>query len=981
MLNSEQKKAVTYHKGPLLIVAGAGTGKTTVIVEKIKYIIKKKLAHPQEILALTFTEKAAAEMEERVDREMPYGFFQMEISTFHAFADSILKEEAPHIGLSPAFKLMTEAENIIFLRKNLFAMTLKYFRPLGNPNKFLENLLQHFSRLKDEDVSPAEYLMWAKAQSSKSKVQNEEERIEAEKYLELATAYQKYQDLKEKENLFDFSDLIYYLIKLFRSRKNILKKYQQKYKYILVDEFQDTNIAQYNLIKLLIPAESNPNLTVVGDDSQAIYKFRGASVSNILNFISDYKKSKQITLIKNYRSHQKILDAAYRLIKHNDPDTLESRLGISKKLIAATKSKVHYASPESPTSFELFETPEEEADYVAEQILRLKKNYQYSDFAILTRANAHGEVFIRSLIRHGIPYQFLGPGMLLKQPEVKDLIAYLKMLNNIEDSISLYRVLNMYIFNIDIKDLSLLSAFSKKTNLSLFQSCEIYISFFEKVEFQEDYEIYRKYLPLLKSETREKLKYLFSMFRKHLSKVKNDTAGQILYYFLEDTKYLNRLVNYKTESEEKIALNVSKFFNKIKSFETSHDDASVSAVVDYLDMSMELGESPLVSKMDISTYNAVNIVTTHSAKGLEFKVVFLVNLTTGRFPTRQKKEVIAIPEKLIKEILPVGDYHLEEERRLFYVGVTRAMDYVFMTSARFYGEGKRVQKISPFILESLGENIIKKTLNITTEKKQQLSIFDFKKPAETISKEKYLLNNFSYTQLESYVRCPLQYKYQYILKVPTSPTASLSFGDTIHRTLQYFYQEFARDKSVGLPKLLSIFKTAWTPIGYSSKDHEERMKKEGEKLLKIYIEKFHNKSLDILGLEKLFKIKIGKDIFITGKIDRIDKKPDGSIEIIDYKTGKQPKESELKKSFQLSIYAIAATDPGLYNKKLSQVDLTFYYLQTPEKISFKRNSEDLANTKEEIFEIVSDIRKNDFTPRPGPWCDFCAFKMICEAWQ
>ncbi len=186
------------------------------------------------------------------------------------------------------------------------------------------------------------------------------------------------------------------------------------------------------------------------------------------------------------------------------------------------------------------------------------------------------------------------------------------------------------------------------------------------------------------------------MIKRHLSKVKKETAGQILYYFLEDTKYLNKLVAYKTEREEKIALNISKFFNKLKAFESEHEDASVSAVVEYIEMSMELGESPIIAQTDIGIYNAVNLLTVHSAKGLEFPVVFLVNLTRGRFPTYERRETIPIPDDLIKEILPTGDYHQEEERRLFYVGLTRAMDRVYLTASRFYGEGKREQKISPF---------------------------------------------------------------------------------------------------------------------------------------------------------------------------------------------------------------------------------------------------------------------------------------------
>jgi len=373
VLNKEQLQAVKYNKGPLLIIAGAGTGKTTVIVEKIKYLIKKKLANVDQILALTFTEKAANEMIERVDQELPYGYSNINISTFHGFADEVLKNHIHQIGLSTSFKLMTEAESILFIKNNLFLFDLNYYRPLGNPNNFIEDLLKHFSRLKDENVSPDQYLNWVKKQSflssrakSRDLAKRKLEKIEIKKYFELARAYDKYQQLKIEKGLFDFSDLVYYTLELFKKRKNILTEYQKKFKYVLVDEFQDTNICQYELIKLMCPSRIKPKLTVVGDDSQAIYKFRGASVSNILNFINDYPATKKVNLIINYRSSQPILDASHQLIKFNNPDTLESKMGISKKLIGK-KSDV-----DQPINFIIKNNGEDEADFIAKEIIKLK---------------------------------------------------------------------------------------------------------------------------------------------------------------------------------------------------------------------------------------------------------------------------------------------------------------------------------------------------------------------------------------------------------------------------------------------------------------------------------------------------------------------------------------------------------------------------------------------------------------------------------
>ncbi len=967
-LNEQQKKAVLHTKSPILVVAGPGTGKTYVIVEKVKYLINKKLAKPDQILALTFTEKAAFEMEERVDKALPYGYFQMWISTFHSFADQILRDEITHIGLNPSFKLMSDAESTIFLRNNLFLFDLKYFRPLTSPNKFLEALLNHFSRLKDEDVNPEEYLKWAKKIQKSQKLSLEERK----KYLELAKAYDFYQKLKVREGYFDFSDLIYYLLQLFRKRKSILGRYQKHFKYILVDEFQDTNIAQYELIKLLCPAMRSPNLTVVGDDSQAIYKFRGASVSNILNFMKDYPKGKLVTLKKNYRSIQPVLDASYDLIKYNDPDTLEAQLGISKQLLSQRKDSINNRAVE----FYFAQNIQEEADYVSNEILKLikAKKYSFSDFAILVRANNYAESFIRSLINSGIPYQFWGPAMLFRQPEVKDLISYLNVLVNLEDTMSLYRVLSMDVFNIDHKDLALLLYFARKTSLTLFNAIEIYLGLKQKKYYREDYLIYKKYTPRLNKSTEEKLLAVYEMIKKHLKRVRKDTAGQVLYYFMEDAKLLDKMVNYKSEKEEQIALNISKFFSRLKNYETEHEDASVFAVTDYIKMSMELGESPLVAQTDISLYDAVNILTVHATKGLEFPIVFLINLTEQRFPTMERREKIPIPDAMIKEILPKRDSHELEERRLFYVGLTRAKDKVYLTSSLFYAEGKRERKISRFVVETIGQKALTDSLEIDKDTKAQLSIFRFKQNEEKIIKKPRPESYYSFSQLQTFLLCPLQYKLKYILRIPEPQTGPISFGITIHSTLEEFYRRFLKNPKIGVSKILEIYKRQWIPIGYYSKSYHDKTKKDGEEMLRNYIKKLHNTNIKVLDLERNFRIKI-KGVTITGKMDRVDKKEGNRIEIIDYKTGKKGSDNDLKKSLQLSIYLLAATSPHLYNKKPEDIDLTFYFLQHTEKFSIKLDA-NLPEIRDSVMKVIKKIQSTDFTKSSLKACNRCSYCQI-----
>jgi len=967
-LNEEQQRAVAYSEGPLLVIAGAGTGKTTVVTERIKHLISSGRALPGEILALTFTEKASREMEERVDLVLPYGVTQMWISTFHSFCDRLLRAEAINLGLDPAYRLMTEAETILFFRKNLFKFDLKYFRPLGNPTKFISGILQHFNRLKDEDVSPGQYFAWLKAQ-------NKEEREEIEKYQELARAYRTYEELKVKEGVVDYADLISNTLKLFRTRKNILKKYQEQFKYILIDEFQDTNFAQNELAILL--AGSKQNITVVGDDDQAIYRWRGAAISNIIQFRKIFPKTKIVVLTKNYRSTKEILDRSYNLIQYNNPDRLEVAEKVEKKLESMRRIRGE--------KIELIYTDrvENEAEAVSKmindkcQMINGKKQYRWGDVAILVRANNHAEPFVRALSRAGIPYQFLGPGMLFRQPEVKDLIAYLKVLYDFEDNVAMYRVLTMDWLGILPRDVAALTNYAKRYGISLFEAGEILTGIKKEAIGQELPK------PFVANETAHKLKQLVEMIYRHLGLIKKETAGQILYYFLVDTGLLRQFTSYQTVKEEKAAANIAKFFDKLKTYETDHEDASVFAVVDWIELSMELGESPLAADLDWTDNNAVNLLTIHSAKGLEFPVVFLANLVSARFPTTQRREQIPIPEALIKEILPVGDYHLEEERRLFYVGMTRARDLLYFTAANYYAEGKREKKISPFVVETLGAENASRVIQHVSRRGEQLSLLEWQKQTEKEETKKTVrpLDYLSYSQLATFTTCPLQYKYRYTLRIPVPPSAALTFGDTMHRAVRAFYELVKLGEKPDMEKLLELYRASWSSLGFRDKKYESKMRRQGESLLSSFFQKGYEPGKIPLALELPFKLRITPVLKLAGRIDRVDALTGEKIEIIDYKTGQAPKTRDITKDLQLTVYALAATDPGIFHKRPEQVIVSFYFFEGQEKISATRDKEQLEQAKQQIAKTAEEIAASDFHPTPGKYCEFCEFRLICEAWQ
>ena len=967
-LNPEQLKAIKHKTGPLLIIAGAGTGKTTVIAERIKFLIESKLADPAEILALTFTEKAAKEMEERVDTALPYGYTQMWISTFHSFCDRVLRREALHIGLTPKYKLMTEAESVQLIRNHLFKFELNYFRPLGNPNKFISGILQHFSRLQDEDVSPSDYVAWANSKFKIQKSKIEEEKLEIDKWEELARVFKMYSEVKVKEGLFDFGDLIIQTLNLFRQRKSILEQYQKQFKYILVDEFQDTNYAQNELVKLLagkhdLPAQAG-NITVCGDDDQSVYRFRGAAVSNIVQFRKSFPKLAVVVLTKNYRSTQEILDRSYDLIQHNNPYRLEVVEKVDKRLIAVNRLASQSPGKKLDEKIEFIHSDrvENEASLVAEKIEQLIKEnkYDYKDFAILVRANNHSEPFGRALLRKGIPYQFLGPGRLFKQPEVIDLISYLKVLYNFEDSVAFYRLLSIDYFGVTGRHLAEIGNYARKNNVSMFLAAE-------KI-----------------GDT--KVKKITDLVNKHLDLVRKETAGQILYYFLQDSGLIQKLINPDTADAEKRAANISKFFDKLKTYEVDHEDSRVPAVVDWLELSAELGESPLATDTDWTGINAVNILTVHSAKGLEFPVVFLVNLVSQRFPSMERREQIPIPEELIKEVLPMGDYHMEEERRLFYVGMTRAKDKLFLTAADYYGEGKRDKKLSPFIMEALGKKVVESgKQNVISEK--QLSFLDFSTHrSQIINHESPLhINYLSYSQIDTFKVCPLHYKLKYILKIPAAPSAALSFGTSMHAVMRDFYRQVKEGEKPSKKMLLELLKTNWVGEGFRDKTHEQKYFEKGVGYLSEYLKNSFNKNVTPILTEESFTIPLDSTLKIGGRIDRVDALSGGRIELIDYKTGeKPPTQKEMDKdkdiSRQLAFYALAATTipTAPFNKKAEDIVLSFYFFENQTKVSAVRNAAQLEEAKKEIFRVRDEIEKSDFKCSGSPLCKTCEYKFLCN---
>lgn len=951
-LNPAQKEAIAHGEGPLLIIAGAGTGKTKVITQRIAYLIASKRASPEEILAVTFTEKAANEMEERVDLLVPYSYSFVEISTFNSFGERVLRNYGLELGYPPDFKLLDDVEQAIFFRENLFKLPLRYYRPLSFPTKHIQELLDAIKRLKQEDLKPEDYLEYARKLSAEAL--DEVERENATKHLEMAQVYQKYQELLKSKGKIDFEDQVLLVVELFRKRPAILKEFQEKYKYILVDEFQDTNHIQFELLKLL--AKKHNNLTVVGDDDQSIFRFRGASLSNILNFQEVYPTTRKIVLTNNYRSPQAILDSAYQLIKQNNPNRLEVRSNVDKRLESSVEGEG------KSTHMLQFDTLSHEADKVAEIVLeKIKEGFKYSDIAILVRRNADADPYLRALNMKQIPFRFSGSRGLYSQDEIKILISFIKALTDFEDSKSLFYLALSEIYGVDPYDLTLVSNYAHKRNFPLHK---VFRRIFEG---QSPVEI--------SSLAEAKCKKIFEDLLYFTNFASSHNAGLVLYSFLERTGYLKTLVEAGSLQAEMKIKNIRLFFDKVKNFSELTEDDSIHSFARHLDLLQEVGDNPATAEAELEE-DAVSVLTVHKAKGLEFAVVFMVSLIADRFPGRERREKIPFPDEILKEDLPEGENYFQEERRLFYVGMTRAKKFLYLTWARDYGL-KRLKKVSPFVLEALDipkmPDEILRTSAFEEIKRYALPTLQPEIFPQVKTKE---ILTLSYFQVEDYLICPLKYKFRHILRIPVLPHHTLVFGRVLHNAIHFYLRKKTAGKKITEEKLLEEYERIWINEGFLSREHEELRKQAGKKALQRFCLREEASRQIPSFLEKSFKWQKDKIKFI-GRFDRVDYQPEGGV-IIDFKATEVKDQKEANKktseSLQMDLYALSF----LKTQAIPLQETQLYFLESDIVGHAKKGEKELSRAIEKIQETEKGIRSQAFEAKPD-WhnCSYCEFKTIC----
>lgn len=975
-LNLEQQKAVSHEHGPLLIVAGAGTGKTTVLTRRYGYLLAGEGMKTDNLLALTFTEKAAGEMEDRILQLLPTGTYDFWISTFHGFCQRVLEEHALEIGLSTPFRLLTPTDAWLLLRRRFEELPLKHYRPLGNPLKFLRGILQHISRAKDEGVAPEMY----QAFIQNAKLEGEADVVEGERarLQELADIYSAYRKILLEEEALDFGDLILETLRLFRERPHILEVYRKQFKFILVDEFQDTNWAQYELIKLLGGFEKN--ITVVGDDDQAIYKFRGASLANILQFRDDFPEAVTVALTKNYRSKKEILDRAYDFICHNNPNRLEVKLqdtGLTKRLEAISGEG---GEVELLWSGKV----EDEAEQVIEQIRekkRLDPSVQWSDFAILVRSNDGADPFVEALDRHKIPFQFLALRGLYTKPIIVDVVALFSVLHDHHDSPAVWRAMTLPCYAFGAKDIAECLHYANRKGVILWQAVKDSRSSMPELRLSE--------------EGRKSAEHFVAHVEELALLARRATPLKLLQELLEKTGYLGHLLTLP-EAERKDSLHLlNSYAERIKRYEQAVTDPSLKGFLEEFRLEVESGEEGALEFDPDTGPDMVKILTVHAAKGLEFRYVFVVSMVDQRFPTRARSESIPLPDGLVQERLPEGNVHIEEERRLFYVALTRAKEGLYLTGAFDYG-GSREKKASSFIAEA-GFTVPDVTAVHRSSPEENLAPKKSPEVNEVPADHSFyqLKRRFSFTQLAAFRKCPLQYKFAHVYRIPTFGSFQRSFGQSIHLTFQRILQLHVARNTVKQPSLFApaeaavevgsgfrvtneeaerIYQDAWIDEWYSDRKEHDKYWARGKVALAQFMERCRQSPPDVFEIEREFILLLGQHS-MKGKIDRVDRLPDGSLYIYDYKTGEAKEKLETEDKEQLYLYQVALEERGLKIGGMA-------YLYVTEGVT--RDVELLTGKDREAFltkmeNRMSDILHSDFKATPEPFsCKHCDFRNVCE---
>ena len=1021
-LNQQQQKAVELTERAVLIIAGAGTGKSTTIVQKIKHIVSKHLAKPDEILALTFSNEAANHFREKIFAEIPNSE-NLKCSTFHAFCANIIRDNASKCEVSLGFRILQEIDIAILLHNKLkidpstareYSASITKVKDLNltldDYKRYVEDqkqLLIHYCKNETDFETKYKDCVFRLNTFHLTEQPSKEDKIEKkswEEYVELYLNYVqfkdfyealiKYEEVKKEVNALDYGDLNHIVLKFVDKFD-----YSFDYKYVIVDEFQDTNYVQFELLKRL--AKNNQNITVVGDTNQTIYAFRGAYTNNIDAFKQYFKLSQNniITLDTNYRSYDNILKVSHKLISKNFDNPEEAILLKSIKKEDGDKVRIFDCK-----------TGDEEARKITDMIeQKIKEGIPMKEIAVLYRTHSQSKYVKKVLELRGIPFIESGGIDLLSKPEIRTLLSYLYVINNFENpnanATQAWWRLFHYNNYLDEHDSLVLAEYVKKSNKSL------------------QYVIYNR---LDKIEFSEKGKALINKIKSHIKKIaesKNKITSEIVFDVLEHSG-LNRYYSVASDIKSKEALmSIRDFLNIIKDFEEFHSK-ELSDFISYLEIINEMDYNPTAEK--INDDNSVRLMTIHASKGLEFDVVFLINLAKEKFPLYRGQRDKFIPLELDENYKPLFQQEFtskkkreesikdhkkimkrKEERRLCYVAMTRAKKELYLTLAQIYGQGKEREaseflfdigynnwrqvknyqdenlsyeldekleakdlvpdkeidrirnKFKMLLLQSLDNSDIEESMKHLLyyhglkQDFEVMNILEIIKPHEIMKNVQEIVKNntlnnkpkfnsenfeFSISGINTYDECPKKFELSSIYRLPNKMDFDKNSATSFGKFIHKVCEVCSQQKPENIEQVMEIAKSLSEEIDWTGVDLER-----AEQVLNVFWERNKNTIKDCVEVEKRFLVNIG-DFKFKGFIDRIDKTDEG-FTIIDYKTGKN-EPGKTQRSRQLSLYAYA------------------YQKMKPDTKVVKCGLELLEKEKPRMFTIDGDIMNGEGREKP-----------------
>lgn len=1013
-LNSEQQQAVEHSNSPLLVVAGPGSGKTRVIIDRILHMVKNGIPS-SEILCLTFTKKAAEEMSQRLEN---HDVTDVEINTFHSFAKSILEENVLESGINISSGVIKRSAQLAWGLKNIDSFDFQHVSIGNNAEDLIRSIIDGIRTFKDELISPEmlrEYL-----DKKESEELSEEGRDLVNRLSDLHRVYVKYQEFWGGKSVIDFNDIVVESINLLNSKPLIRKKLQEKYKHVLVDEFQDNNFAQLELVKLV---SDNGNVTAVGDDDQSIFRFQGAYMKNFNDFQKYFTNTKVVNLDQNYRSTQNIVNLANSLVSNIEERQKKS---LFSKNIQGNKIKVSACSNEGA-----------EVEYVVKTIKELlgkpiiyedgtEGTISFGDIAILARSRKSGVKFVKSLKAHGLPADFVGSDNLFATPIVKDVMAYLSIVNcpaNAGREIA--RLLKNH--GITEYNIAKINHYGEKISDSDNPGVDYVLKSLQKVAEQDI------------TQKKEILEFVDVL--NQLSELSKYRPSDIIYKIIMSVSglYKKSIVDNSIENRVNQIL-LKEIYNYALEYENLYPEESLSDFISYLNylfrFDLELPE-------ELEDEDSILVTTIHQSKGKEFQVVFVVDAAKDKLPLRARTKKFYVPKDLAKGLVRDADektLHLLDEKRLLYVAMTRAKSHLYITYAQDYENRKTEALPSPFLEEinfkenpliefleyktsadvqlSQGEHLeqlkqehqeiavnsinqmnlktaIQKIIDLAKikhfEKFGNLDDFDqkeileyesveshidsqlFHKSIPLIKKEDFRL---SPSKIETYEDCPLKFKFQYVLGVPAPGKTFFSMGTAVHSVAEHLTKNQKDGLEPTEENALKILEKQWDSSSYRNQRTKENQDKVTSKdMIKTYLEWVKNNPNKPVDVEPKFRISLN-DVTISGKIDRVEMTPERDYEVVDFKTGGVYKnKNTIKDSVQMNVYALGTKK--LYGKLPKKTSL--FYIKHDKIVSHYIEEEKLNEFTEKLGKTVDDIFDEKFPAKPDSWkCSRCDYASICD---